>query len=324
MTQLNRIALVAVTWLMLACSAFPDTFALSIGISDYPEPRDTTGALMKDSNGMPITSDLKGCSNDARAIRSTLISKFNVPAGNIELLTNSLATESGLLTALRSLASKLNVGDTFLFYFSGHGTQVPTQDLAAEPDGLEETLVFYDCLIPDKGIRVISETLNKRGVHATFVFDCCFSGGMSRSPSRLTKSISYKDARSFVKRGIRPLAAATLQLPQTPVSSTAASNAFLSAGKEDQPTVDLSFKDGAPAHGAFTLLLLASLEASPMSGVEALIDSVRKDLLKYKLDQVPQLEVSTAGRRQDPLVPLPPALTCLRRGKNRWVWSPRA
>ncbi len=68
-------------------------------------------------------------------------------------------------------------GDTLFFHFSGHGTQIPTDD-PQETDGLDEAIVPTDMnVILDDDLRVIVCKL-PLGAHFTMLADCCHSGTM--------------------------------------------------------------------------------------------------------------------------------------------------
>ena len=68
-------------------------------------------------------------------------------------------------------------GDTLFFHFSGHGTQVPSDD-ADETDGLDEAIVPTDMnLIVDDDLRVIVAKA-PLGACLTMMADCCHSGTM--------------------------------------------------------------------------------------------------------------------------------------------------
>lgn len=82
-------------------------------------------------------------------------------------------------------------GDVLFFHFSGHGTQVPTDDVADEQDGLDEAIVPTDMnLILDDDLRVITRKI-PRGARLTMLSDCCHSGTMlDHKPRQLTSQTS--------------------------------------------------------------------------------------------------------------------------------------
>ena len=82
-----------------------------------------------------------------------------------------------LQTELNRLVSLTAPGDVLFFHFSGHGTQIPTDD-AEETDGLDEAIVPTDMnLILDDDLRVITCKIPP-GARFTMLSDCCHSGTM--------------------------------------------------------------------------------------------------------------------------------------------------
>lgn len=65
MNFLNKLrGLVLASTLCLAALSFAETYALMIGINDYPEPTDARGQPLRDANGNLVSEDLHGCVND--------------------------------------------------------------------------------------------------------------------------------------------------------------------------------------------------------------------------------------------------------------------
>ncbi len=91
-----------------------------------------------------------GCGIDAARISEAVrLSGFQVTA-----LADQVATKKAVLTELQKAAAATKPGDTFLFYYSGHGGQMPdiSGDEAPEAGGRpgsDETLVLYDAELID-------------------------------------------------------------------------------------------------------------------------------------------------------------------------------
>ena len=84
-------------------------------------------------------------------------------------------TGKNIKAALVNMVANAQPGDSLVFHFSGHGTQVPTDD-PKEEDGKDEAICPCDMnLICDDDLRAILSPL-KPGVKFTFVADCCHSG----------------------------------------------------------------------------------------------------------------------------------------------------
>lgn len=145
--------------------------AFIVGINDY-EPIGVGGP------------DLSGCVNDARDMANTLIQCGFAPA-NMRILTNQNATRSKILLYLVWLIKGCKAGDSLVFYYSGHGTQVANVSADVEIDGVDEALVPHDYntngFITDDNIKSVIDTYLKPKVNLEVIFDCCHSGTGTRA-----------------------------------------------------------------------------------------------------------------------------------------------
>lgn len=142
--------------------------AVCIGINTYP------------------TAPLSGCVDDATRWQATL----QRLGFDTTLLTNADATRERMLDALRSLITRSGTGDTLVFQYSGHGTQVEDIDgdeAAGDTPGMDEAICPFDF---DDGRFLIDDDIAEQiallpsGVHLTFVLDCCHSGTGTRFAAR--------------------------------------------------------------------------------------------------------------------------------------------
>ena len=74
---------------------------------------------------------LKYCVSDVEAFRDTLIQVVGYKPRNVHLMTDRMSGQDlpnfiNILLRLENLANRIQIGDTFIFYFSGHG--ISTQD----------------------------------------------------------------------------------------------------------------------------------------------------------------------------------------------------
>ena len=97
--------------------------ALCIGINDYPG----------------TSNDLTGCVNDARDWASELYSR----GFEVNSLVDAQATRAAMTSAINTLITGAQRGDTNVFTYSGHGTWVVDQN-GDEVDGRDEALCPYD------------------------------------------------------------------------------------------------------------------------------------------------------------------------------------
>ena len=144
-------------------------------------------ALLVGINAYGGGHDLKGCVNDVTITRDILIYRYKVPAQNVRMLLDRRATASAIKERLNWLVESASDKDTLLFWFSGHGSQIPNQPYRQgndyEPDRLDEILCPVDLdwwhrVVRDDDINAIIKKVKHRMV---LVLDCCHSGSAARS-----------------------------------------------------------------------------------------------------------------------------------------------
>jgi Caspase domain len=136
-------------------------FALMVGISDYQGT----------ANNLAYTDE------DAVKMAESL-RRAGVLADQSVVLTNAQATIAGVRAAFQRVAAQAGPNDTFLFFYSGHGTQTRSTPSASEPDGKEEAIVMVDGLISDDEMATMFRQV--RAGTSIIALDACFSGGFSR------------------------------------------------------------------------------------------------------------------------------------------------
>src|SRR5659263_115422 len=138
--------------------------ALLVGINRYPDPR----------------NELKGCVNDVRQMAETLKSRYGFPGdGNMRVLTDARATTKAILDGLAWLTAGASPGDSLVFDYSGHGSQVPDLHSDETTDRLDEILCPYDLdwdhPLTDDDLAAACAGVPK-GALLTVILDCCHSG----------------------------------------------------------------------------------------------------------------------------------------------------
>lgn len=294
---------------VLAGSAQADTYALLVGINDYPEPVGADGKPLKDKDGNVMTNDLRGAVNDVNEMKNILVTLYGVPEANVKVVTDGAANEQGFVDGMKWLIQSAKPGDQVIFHYSGHGGQIKVEKSAEDPDGLDEVIVLADDkLVPDDLFGKIAKSLASKGVHATLLFDSCHSGGMSRDAGdRVFRTKSLDLAKSKRAKSVQAAALNGLQAQArgivTGTGQEKGSYAFLFASKEDQTSSDVSFKNNVkPAHGIFTLVMSMALKDKPEFGLDALEALVVDVLKELKYSQIPNFEYSSADRASKPLV----------------------
>jgi len=154
--------------------------ALVIGISEYP----------KESGWHRING-----SNDIEIIVRTL-NQFGFQNRNIQILRNSEATKSAIVSGFENLIRTSQRGDIVYIHFSGHGQLITDLD-GDEESGYDEAWIPYDAkrrfvrgvyegenhLIDDQVNELLHRLRNVVGESGDIlvVVDACHSGGSTRN-----------------------------------------------------------------------------------------------------------------------------------------------
>lgn len=163
----------------------PTHLALLVGIDRYEQP----------DEGQWHT--LRGCENDVKLVREVLLERFGFQDADIVTLTSEKATHAAIVKAFHEhLVRKAGPDTKVVFWFSGHGSQVPDpsqKDRANSGDyegAKDQTMLAHDSR---KGSRNGSYDLADDELHSllaavrardvVFVTDCCHSGGLTRGES---------------------------------------------------------------------------------------------------------------------------------------------
>jgi len=251
--------------------------ALLVGINKYPDPRD----------------ELLGCVNDVNLMEETLRREYGFAGkGSIRILTDSRATTNAILDGLSWLAGGVAPGDSLVFHYSGHGSQVPDRNGDETSDGLDEILCPYDLdwdrpLADDDLASAFSGI--PRGALLTVILDCCHSGTGLREPSRAPRrSYAPPRPRFLTFPDVLPFSARRTAR-RIGVSITRTNAVLLAACREGQTSADALI--GSAYHGAHTYYLCSSLrEAGWTPTYRALAASVGAAIARDGFDQIPQLE----------------------------------
>jgi metacaspase-1 len=124
---------------------------------------------------------LHGCVNDVALFRHVLKEDFGVPNEDIRVVVNERATKANIVHRLRTMVREADVGDTVVFYFSGHGSQIRDRDGDELTDWLDEVICPYDMdwdrrtYIVDDDLDALFAELPPEVTLEVFL-DCCFWG----------------------------------------------------------------------------------------------------------------------------------------------------
>lgn len=156
--------------------------ALLVGINDYPDPE----------------NQLNGCVNDVFRM-SEVLQEMGFDPSEIKVVLNERATSGNLRTMMDWLLKDSQNGDTRIFYYSGHGAQIPASDTdGIDDDHLDECLVTYDFDWKRENAYTDKEFLKSYsqlpyGVDFITILDCCHSGGMTRDAGFKARGLNPPD-----------------------------------------------------------------------------------------------------------------------------------
>ncbi len=249
-------------------------------------------------------SDLNGCVNDVKNLSSVLKTYYGFQDKDITTLTDLKATKKAMQAAIQKLIKSGKKGDTLLFHYSGHGSNVP-DDNGDEADRRDEILCPTDLdwkdTLRDDWLR---KTLNKlrKGVNLTVIMDCCHSGTITRAVTppdapRRERFLPCPLDLMATESGRRLRGTVRGQLGKAPRGRKRKSDVVHAAIPEMLITGCRATQTSADAHiggtynGALTYYLVESIKEA--EGKLTYRELHRRTLAKLKaedFDQIPQLE----------------------------------
>ena len=156
--------------------------ALLVGINDYPNPDDR----------------LEGCVNDVFKMSATL-QQIGFDPENMRVLLNERATAASIRERFSWLLEDPQPGDQRVFFYSGHGAQIPDYNSDEIVDHTDETFVPYDFDWENKETHLTDDDFNDLYAQLPYdmVFvaflDCCHSGGMTRAGGAKVRGLNPPD-----------------------------------------------------------------------------------------------------------------------------------
>lgn len=261
--------LVSISCLALACATTPATAemrALLVGVSDY----------------LHLDADLRGPRNDVGLMARALIARGAV-ASDITVLAEpsatlpegvvnaGLPTREAILTGLDDLAGA--GAEHAVFYFSGHGTQMPDMD-GDEQGGYDEIFLPADAkgwngakgsvenAIIDDELRVRMQAILDSGAQLVAMIDACHS----ETGFRALPDTPAAPVARYVAPGLLNLPSEVPQVDGTaePAPPLTGDFVFLYAAQSDQRAFEYPFGDAddpANWYGDFTRNVATALES---------------------------------------------------------------
>lgn len=290
--------------------------ALVVGINEYhsvePPPESSLpGSTAHSSAAASVQRGtwgaLDGCVNDATLMQQILKDRFGFPPANVVFLKDRDATRDRILEEFkRHLIDSASPGDTSLFYYAGHGSQVKNLG-SPEAGQMDETLVPVDVPqgardIRDKEMARLYRAATQKSIALTVILDSCHSGGMARGAWNGTGKVRYVPADP------RPINDPPDRDPVTGEKLPDAASLgvlFLFAARDDQLASEASTtergSDGQATqvpHGAFTAALARVLQsATGGQSVEQICERVQSMLASQGKTQIPICAGKDRGSR---------------------------
>ncbi len=205
--------------------------------------------------------ELKGCENDAKAVGAALKGL----GFDVKYVLGEAATHTQILKAITDAGKKIKPTENFVFFFAGHGCQLPVGILPV--DAQKEGNFITPSELRDAILTV-------KGSTRTVILDSCFSGAMARS-----KGLSLEvRARVYEPRSTGRVDA------DEPSAGVETSNPFaidsrigyVCAALKNEPALETDL-NGVP-HGVFTTALLPHL-AKPLQPWGAVTNQVRQTMM---------------------------------------------
>jgi hypothetical protein len=254
--------------------------ALLVGVGDYQ-----SGSRINDLSGPP---------NDVAAIKNLLVGKFDFAPEDIKVLVDAQATRDGIIgTFCQHLIARARAGDTVVFYYSGHGSQMGDREPFDETvDGYDETLVPHDARqggvldIRDDELNTLLGQLGTDNV--TVILDSCHSGAAARLASGVPRRVEPADDPRFPPGAPGPTAGRAVAATDS-LRSPEARYALITGTSADQLSFEKPF--AGTTHGALTYFLVRALDAAaPDATYRDVFEPVAAQVTAEFPSQRPQLE----------------------------------
>lgn len=261
----NSLLLAVMLILSLAVTAQTKR-ALIVAIGNYPDPKTNRWKRINSLNDVPL-------------IKDALLKQKFLPA-NINVITDSQCTKTGIETALDDLVRSAQTGDVVVIHFSCHGVQIE-DDNGDEIDGLDECIVPYgavysrdtavfkklapgylrDDLFGEK-ITLLRNKLGKSG-NILVSIDACHSGTGTRGGTALVRGDnSQMVSGSFNMKQllVRDTAGVFKDTTQTKLNADAATYVVISAAQAQELNAEC-YDDQHNAVGSLSYALSKTLNS---------------------------------------------------------------
>lgn len=270
--------------------------------------------------------DLPGIELDVERMHETL-NRMGFKDSQIHTLTNEEATSARVVAELDGwLRQGVRPEDRVVFYFTGHGSQVPDFN-GDEDDGVDEVLVTHDMQRARSNGRatltgvVVDDTINEvvarnpsRSV--MLIVDACHSGTVSRSFSLTNRSVTSEPVfrKSFIYEGMPEPKPVARTRDVKPLAGNAPNYVSLSAAGDRESAI------GTSRGGIFTIGLTEAIARYTAAGKPVSLRALRDETAQYIRTKVDKEDLYTPQVSGSPALadaPLPLATVAPADGPNR-------
>ena len=116
----------------------------------------------------PLINSLKCAENDARKVAAAFEFRYGCVSEYLEERSSEHIIEK-----ISQLADKLHAGDQFIFYFSGHGKVVGSEQLLLLPGCKLHLLEEFHACLRWATLKKLTSSAQWHGVQSLFIFDAC-------------------------------------------------------------------------------------------------------------------------------------------------------
>jgi len=271
--------------LFLSLCAFPlasvaEQRALLVGVGQY----ETAGI------------DLPGIDLDLDRMKDTL-ARLGFEDKQIKVLADGDATSGNVIAAFNGwLRQGVQPGDRVVFYYSGHGSNIPDLD-GDEDDGVDEVLVTHDMkrakvkgratltgVVPDDKLGQMLAAIPSKNVWV--IIDACHSGTMTRSFDMKNRSLGSGPVfvKSFTYTGM-PTGGRMHLSRDVDLKGLSANYVSLSAAGDNEKAI------GTSVGGVFTMGLTEAIKRMATEGKGISVNELRDQTTEYIRTKVDKDEV---------------------------------
>jgi uncharacterized caspase-like protein len=279
--------------------------AFLVGINDY-RPAGAGGP------------DLSGCVNDVKDMANTMVICGFEPR-NIRLCTDRSATRDNILKGLVWLTENTRTGDSLVFYYSGHGSQVADTN-GDEVDASDEILCPHDTdfarrvYLTDDDLRKAIADLPE-DANLEVILDSCHSGTATRD---IASVLTIPERMRTRKKYLAPPVDYSFHIDYEPdlkrrrilrpanghreaIVAPGLNHTLWAACRDNQTSEETEIE--GKVRGVFTYHFCQVLRRSNAQITRRQLDRLVTAALKRAgFEQVPQLETSKEELREKPFV----------------------